>query len=89
MAGNAGFSERQSDSVTLVGVALAGAVAIIMGTDRFNFWTTLVGLVLFLVLVGYGGSSKESTRRQDIAFSSVFPLCIVQVLGIGIDILDV
>ena len=78
-----------AESVTLLGVALAGAIAIVIGGGTFNFWTSLVGLVLVLVLIGHGSNPEGLSPRQNLAFSAVFALCVIQVFGILIDILDV
>src|SRR5215217_2149653 len=64
---------------TLMGIALAGVIALIVGEGPFDYWGTVIGCTLLLILVAY--DTPTTSRRRQLAFAAVYALCLVLTFG--------
>jgi hypothetical protein len=69
---------------TVLGVALAGGVAVAVAPEQWDWGDTVVGLTLLAVLAGYYRPSRSSARLELIvhamAISAVVGLCLALAL---------
>ena len=69
---------------TVLGVALAGGVAVAVAPEEWDWEDTVVGLTLLAVLAGYYRPSRSSGRLElivhAIAISAVVGLCLALAL---------
>ena len=63
----------------LMGVALAGVIALIVGEGPFDYWGTVIGCTLLLILVAYDTPTER--LRQQLACGAVYTLCLVLIFG--------
>ena len=84
--------ERSSTSqvhASVAGVALAGALTLAVGEGPWDLWSTMVGVMLIVILWAFVDRSKltgPSNEWEAAAFSLVFGLCIVLILGFAVEI---
>ena len=70
--------ERQSE---LFGVALAAVVAIVVTDGPFSLFGTIAGVVLLSFLHTHELERHVDSERKAIAFSTVWALCFLLVIG--------
>lgn len=64
--------------------ASAGAIAVVVASGSFDSWDTIAGLTLVLILGAYG-KELDATGRMRIAYGTVWALCVILVVGVGIE----
>jgi hypothetical protein len=67
--------------ITLLSIALTGAISVAMGSGKFTVWSTIVGLMLLFILLAYYFKLKTKFFKY-LAFSSVFSFCLLIVFGL-------
>jgi uncharacterized membrane protein len=72
---------------TVIGVAIAGIVSVVVTEDQWDLFDSMVGLVLLLVLLAYGRFRREvvASPWEAAAVGAVFAFCAVLVFGLAID----
>ncbi|HEU5433984.1 MAG TPA: hypothetical protein VFU81_20105 [Thermomicrobiales bacterium] len=72
-----------SQDATLVGVAVAGIISVVISEGAWDLFDSMVGLALLLVLLAYGKFRREVVRSpwEAIAVGAVFAFCIVLMVG--------
>ena len=73
---------RPPVSTTLM-VAIAGTIAVTssLGDGDFDWGSTMVGIVLILVLHAYDPKDDAGWWLQSAAFSAVWALCVILIIG--------
>jgi hypothetical protein len=67
----------------LAGIALAGAIAVIMTSGAWTWWSTIVGLTILIVLHAYDIRPEPAHKvRSGLAFGAVWGLGAITFLGI-------
>jgi hypothetical protein len=79
-------TEARHDA-TLIGVALAGIISVLVTEDEWDLFDSMVGVVLLLVLLAYGKFRREAvgSRLEAAAVGAVFAFCAILVIGVVID----
>ena len=72
---------------TVIGVAIAGIVSVVVTEDDWDLFDSMIGLTLILVLLAYGRFRREvvASRWEAVAVGAVWAFCVVLVLGPVID----
>ncbi len=72
---------------TVIGVAIAGIVSVVVTEDQWDLFDSMVGLVLLLVLLAYGRFRREvvASPWEAAAVGAVWAFCVVLVFGLAID----
>lgn len=72
---------------TVVGVAIAGIVSVVVSEDEWDLFDSMVGLTLVFVLLAYGRFRREvvSSRWEAVAVGAVWAFCVVLVFGVLIE----
>jgi len=68
---------------TVVGVVIAGVLAIVLLPGPYDFGSTMIGAVLLAVLVGYG--TWPHRPREAVGFAAAAALTLVLLLGLPLD----
>lgn len=64
----------------VTGVALAGALAVMLAPGAWDVVSTVLGVIFLMVLHGYAWGNKGS-RGHNFAFSAAWGLCVILVVG--------
>lgn len=80
--------DKQVDSrfLTILGVAMAAAVAAVSASGAFDLWDVVIGATLLLILVPYFFEPSPS-RLQNLILSMVSALCFALIAGVLISYL--
>jgi hypothetical protein len=72
---------------TLLGVAFAGIVSVVVSEDEWDLFDSMIGLTLVFVLLAYGRFRREvvASRWEAIAVGAVWAFCVVLVFGFLIE----
>jgi hypothetical protein len=72
-----------SQDATLVGVAVAGIISVVISEGEWDLFDSMVGLALLLVLLAYGKFRREVVNSpwEAIAVGAVFAFCVVLLVG--------
>lgn len=87
-AGGAGAAGPvKNHDPTVVGVAIAGIVSVIVSEDDWDLYDSLVGVALILVLLAYGRFRREvvASPWEAVAVGGVWSFCLLLVFGLVID----
>lgn len=69
-------------SITNLSVTIAGAFALLLSGGNLGLTHAIVGLILLLVLLAYGGhGAPVQTRIERLVSSALLALCTLLVLG--------
>ena len=72
---------------TVIGVAIAGIVSVVVTEDDWDLFDSMIGLTLVLVLLAYGRFRREvvASRWEAAAVAAVWAFCVILVFGFVID----
>ncbi len=72
-----------SQDATLIGVAVAGIISVVISEGEWDLFDTMVGLALLLVLLAYGKFRREvvGSPWEAAAVGAVFAFCVVLMVG--------
>lgn len=70
----------RSEEAQVLAVALAAAVAIVVGEGPFSLWSTVTGCMLLLFLWSFPISYNHN-RVEQFAIGAVFSLCVLLAFG--------
>jgi hypothetical protein len=79
-----GSESVQQERAALLGVALAGAIAVVVTEADWDLWSTMIGATLILVLSAYDNRA-DNLPRERMAFAAVYALCSTLLFGILLD----
>lgn len=78
------MNTKRGESATLLGVALAGAITVVLTEGTFDLWDSLVGMILGIMLLTYD-NYQDSSFRESLAFASIYSINLVLILfGLGL-----
>jgi hypothetical protein len=66
-----GSESVQQERAALLGVALAGAIAVVVTEADWDLWSTMIGATLILVLSAYDNRA-DNLPRERMAFAAVY-----------------
>lgn len=73
---------RATHDAAVIGVVLAGVLASFVIPGPFDWGSTLIGVILLLVLVAYGGVPRGTgAGRRGLGMAAAAAFCLVLVLG--------
>ncbi len=75
------MNDRANDHVTLLGVALAGAVSMAAGEGDWQATSSLIGGTLILILVTYEPPGVGGNWLRGVSWGAVLGLCLILVAG--------
>jgi uncharacterized membrane protein YccC len=67
------------DPAAVVGVGIAAVVSMVISPSPYDWWSTMIGLALLAVLVGF--AQRPASLREMAGVSAVAALVILQILG--------
>jgi hypothetical protein len=67
------------DPGALIGVAVAAVVAMALSPEPYDWWSTMIGIALLAVLVGYG--HWPLSWREAVGFFAVVGLVVLYIIG--------
>ena len=72
---------------TIIGVAFAGIVSVVVTQDEWDLFDSMVGLTLMAVLLAYGRFRREvvTSPWEAVAVGAVWAFCVVLVFGVLIE----
>ena len=72
---------------TIIGVAFAGIVSVVVTQDEWDLYDSMVGLTLMAILLAYGRFRREvvTSRWEAVAVGAVWAFCVVLVFGVLIE----
>jgi hypothetical protein len=72
---------------TLLGVAFAGIVSVVVSEDEWDLFDSMIGLTLVFLLLAYGRFRREvvGSRWEAVAAGAVWGFCVVLVFGFLIE----
>lgn len=77
------MTTKRGESATLLGVALAGAVTVVLTEGTFDLWDSLVGIILGIMLLTYDNYQDDSLK-ESLAFAAIYSINVVLILfGFG------
>jgi hypothetical protein len=74
---------RSGEPAAVVGVVIAGVVAMVVSPGRFDWWATMVGLTLVAVLWGY--AHEPRSRHESAGLAAAITLALVYTAGAPIE----
>jgi hypothetical protein len=67
-----------------LGVALAGAITVVLTEGTFDLWDSLVGTILGIMLFAYD-NYEDVSFRESLAFAAIYSINLVLILfGFGL-----
>jgi hypothetical protein len=70
-----------NERAQILAVALAAAVAIVVGEGPFSLWSTVTGSMLLLFLLSYPIPREHGKTTEHYAIGAVFGLCFLLMIG--------
>jgi hypothetical protein len=68
----------------VVGVVLAGIVAMVVSTGPFDWWASMIGLTLLAVLWGY--AHAPTSRQESVGLAAAVTLALIYTVGAPLEI---
>jgi hypothetical protein len=75
--------ERRQHVAAVTGVVIAGVLASFVVPGPYSWGSTLIGVILGLLLFGYG--DLPASNREAIGFSAALAFVLLLVLGVALD----
>jgi hypothetical protein len=77
---------QNGQSLALIGVALAGIVAVVQSPGRFDIFDAIIGITLLSVLRAYGQPRVPSDLANK-AYAALWGLCLLLAVGFVLEII--
>jgi uncharacterized membrane protein YccC len=73
------MARGEIDPAAVVGVGIAAVISMVISPSPYDWWSTMIGLALLAVLVGF--AQRPASSREMAGISAVAALVILQILG--------
>lgn len=72
---------------TVIGVALAAIVSVVVDEDDWDLYDSMIGVVLIFVLLAYGRFRRQTvdSRTEAVTVGAVWAFCVSLIIGFAVD----
>jgi hypothetical protein len=77
---------KEDPNLAVVGVALGGVIGVAVAPERWDFYDTMIGILLIAILFVYGNYSQGRSAKitEIIVLAATTGFCVLLILGVAI-----